>query len=54
MNDTQKSPAPTKKGAKPRGRPRKNDIMNLQRSIPTTPEELAKMILNTPPRKVKI
>ena len=35
------------------GRPVTNDIMNLQGSIPATPEQLAKVILSTPPKKVK-
>ncbi len=38
---------------KPRGRPVKNDIMNLQGSIPATPDELARVILSTPPHKIK-
>ncbi len=54
MTDQERTTSKTKKGTKPRGRPRKRDIMNLQGSIPATPEELAKVILSTPPRKVKI
>ena len=43
----------TKNKSKPRGRPVTNDIMNLQGSIPTTPEKLARVILSTPPGKGK-
>ena len=53
MKRTKDNPAKIKKRTKPRGRPRKRDIMNLQRSIPATPEELAKVILSTPPDKIK-
>ena len=53
MKRRKTNPAKAKKGTKPRGRPRKNDIMNLQGSIPATPEELAKVILSTSPHKVK-
>jgi|GEM_PF-1673690 len=42
-----------KSTGRPRGRPVKNDIMNLQGSIPATPEELARVILSTPPHKIK-
>lgn len=38
--------------SKKRGRPVVNDIMHLQGSIPATPEELAKVILSTPPKKL--
>lgn len=40
----------SKETPRKRGRPVVNDIMHLQGSIPATPEELAKMILTTPPR----
>lgn len=50
---TQKQASQPKQGAKRRGRPVTNDIMNLQGSIPVSPEELAKIILSTPPSKIK-
>ena len=42
-----------KQGTKRRGRPVKNDILNVQGSIPATPEELAKVTLKIPPGLVK-
>ena len=53
MKSPNAKPDKAKKDIKPRGRPRKRDIMNLQGSIPATPEELAKVILSTPPRQAK-
>ena len=38
----------------PRGRPKTRDILNLSQSIPAeSPEALAKLILSTPPEKVR-
>ena len=50
---TQKPVNQIKEVSKPRGRPVTNDIMTLHGSIPATPEELAKVILSTPPREIK-
>ena len=39
---------------KPLGRPKTRDILNLSQSIPAeSPEALAKLILSTPPEKVR-
>lgn len=47
-----RSPNPVEKEPNKRGRPVENDILRLQRTIPATPEKLARVILETPPRKL--
>ena len=52
MKNKKPSATPKKEPAK-RGRPVKNDIINLQASVPATREKLARVILSAPPRKTK-
>ena len=49
----QKKQAPSKPVKKSKGHPETYDILDLQGSIPTTPEHLADVLLGVKPRQPK-